>query len=187
MINAAVTSRYISALKEKRVQMAALVERSNSDVVIDVQKLKEAYQFARLINHYQGFEIIKAASEANNWNVNISETARIWTQGCIIKSRLMESLAELFKQETDLFKHPEIISEVKNNSNAIKKILIHSFSLNIATPCLSNSLQYWLSITSEKSSANIIQAQRDFFGAHTYQRIDKPLTEFFTTNWTTNG
>ena len=187
MINAAVTSRYISALKEKRVQMAALVERSNSDVVIDVQKLKEAYQFARLINHYQGFEIIKAASEANNWNVNISETARIWTQGCIIKSRLMESLAELFKQETDLFKHPEIISEVKNNSNAIKKILIHSFSLNIATPCLSNSLQYWLSITSEKSSANIIQAQRDFFGAHTYQRIDKPLTEFFTTNWTTHG
>ena len=187
MINAAVTARYVSVLKEKRKQLAATLDRSNSEANIDVQKLKEAYQFARLINHYQGFEIIKAASEANQWNVNISETARIWTQGCIIKSRLMESLAELFKKEADLFKHPAIISEVKNNAKSAKAILNDAFNLNIATLCISDSLQYWLSITTEKSNAHIIQAQRDYFGAHTYQRIDKPLTEFFTTNWTTNG
>lgn len=187
MINAAVTARYVSMLKEKRKGLASHVERNNSEVEIDVQKLKEAYQFARLINHYQGFEIIKAASEANQWNVNISETARIWTQGCIIKSKLMESLGELFKQETDLFKHPTIISEVKNNAKAVKSILNDAFSLDVSTPCISNSLQYWISITSEESSARIIQAQRDYFGAHTYQRTDKPPTQFFTTNWTTNG
>jgi len=187
MINAAVTARYVSVLKEKRTQLAATITRDNSEVVVDVQKLKEAYRFARLINHYQGFEIIKAASEANQWNVDISETAQIWTQGCIIKSRLMESLTELFKQETDLFKHPTIISEVKNSAKSAKIILNNAFSLDIATPCMSNSFQYWLSITSEKSSAHIIQAQRDYFGAHTYQRIDKPHTEFFTTNWNING
>ncbi|MEM7084964.1 MAG: NADP-dependent phosphogluconate dehydrogenase [Bacteroidota bacterium] len=187
MINAAVTARYVSMLKEKRMQMAADVDRNNATLIVDVQKLKEAYQFARLINHYQGFEIIKAASEANHWHVDLSETARIWTQGCIIKSRLMESLVEIFKKETDLFRHPAIISEVKNNVESAKLILNNAFSLNISTPCISNSLQYWISITSEKSGAHIIQAQRDYFGAHTYQRIDKPLTHFFTTNWTSNG
>lgn len=187
MINAAVTARYVSALKEMRSELAANIEQNDSQVVVDVQELKKAYQFARLINHYQGFEIIKAASEANQWTVDISETARIWTQGCIIKSKLMESLAELFKDETDLLKHQAYISEVKNNVKSMKLVLNNALSLDISTPCMSSSLQYWFSVTSEKSSANIIQAQRDFFGAHTYQRIDKSLTTYFTTNWTTNG
>jgi len=187
MINAAVTARYVSMLKDKRIQMASSVMHNNSEVIIDVQKLKDAYHFARLINHYQGFEIIKAASEANQWNVNLSETARIWTQGCIIKSRLMESLVQRFKNETDLFKHSEVISEVKSKAESIKTILNNAFNLNTAIPCISNSLQYWLSFTSAKSSAHMIQAQRDYFGAHTYQRTDQPPTKFFTSNWTTNG
>ncbi|MBL4662505.1 MAG: NADP-dependent phosphogluconate dehydrogenase [Flavobacteriaceae bacterium] len=188
MINAAVTARYLSMLKEKRVAMASLVgEVIDSQSTIDVETLKQAYHFAKLINHYQGFEIIKSASEAHQWNVNLSEISRIWTQGCIIKSQLMESLVQLFKEDNDLLKQPTFVSEVKNKTNEVNIVLNNAFNQSIATPCISGGLQYWISITSEKSGAHLIQAQRDYFGAHTYQRNDKPPTGFFTTNWTANG
>ena len=188
MINAAVTARYVSMLKEQRTQLAKTIDNSPPPTTpIDVAQLMQTYQFARILNHYQGFEIIKAASKANAWDIDLSETARIWTQGCIIKSQLMEQLVEIFKETTDLLRHATIISELKDTAEAAKQVLNHAFILNIATPCISNSLQYWMSITSAKSTAHMIQAQRDYFGAHTYQRMDRDATEFFTTNWTTNG
>lgn len=187
MINAAVTARYISMLKEKRIELASMLTAKRDIVPIDPETLKNTYTFARIINHYQGFEIIKSASIVNNWNVNLSEIARIWTQGCIIKSRLMEWFVEILKSEDDFLKHSEVFSEVKNHENDIILILNNASNLGIATPCISNSLQYWFSMTTETSSAHLIQAQRDYFGAHTYQRIDKPSSDYFTTNWTING
>lgn len=187
MINAAVTTRYISMLKEKRIELASMITAKRDIVPIDPETLKNTYTFARIINHYQGFEIVKSASIANNWNVSLSEIARIWTQGCIIKSRLMESFVEILKSEDDFLKHSEVFSEVKNHENDIILTLNNASNLGIATPCISNSLQYWFSMTTETSSAHLIQAQRDYFGAHTYQRIDKPSSDYFTTNWTING
>ena len=187
MINAAVTARYISMLKEKRIELASMLTAKRDIVPIDPETLKNTYTFARIINHYQGFEIVKSASIANNWNVSLSEIARIWTQGCIIKSRLMESFVEILKSEDDLLKHSEVFSEVSNHENDIILTLNNASNLGIATPCISNSLQYWFSMTTETSSAHLIQAQRDYFGAHTYQRIDKPSSDYFTTNWTING
>lgn len=187
MINAAVTARYISMLKEKRIELASMLTAKRDIVPIDPETLKNTYTFARIINHYQGFEIIKSASIVNNWNVNLSEIARIWTQGCIIKSRLMEWFVEILKSEDDFLKHSEVFSEVKNHENDIILTLNNASNLGIATPCISNSLQYWFSMTTETSSAHLIQAQRDYFGAHTYQRIDKPSSDYFTTNWTING
>jgi len=187
MINAAVTARYISMLKEKRIDLASMITAERAIIPLDPETLKNTYTFARIINHYQGLEIIKAASIENSWNVNLSEIARIWTQGCIIESQLMESLVEILRSEDDLLKHSEIFSVVKNNEKDVIHTLNNASNSGIATPCISNSLQYWLSLTTANSPANLIQAQRDFFGAHTYQRNDKPSTDFFTTNWTTNG
>jgi 6-phosphogluconate dehydrogenase len=187
MINAAVTARYISMLKEKRIDLASMITAERAIIPLDPETLKNTYTFARIINHYQGLEIIKAASIENSWNVNLSEIARIWTQGCIIESQLMESFVEILRSEDDLLKHSEIFSVVKNNENDVIQTLNNALNSGIATPCISNSLQYWFSLTTANSSANLIQAQRDFFGAHTYQRNDKPSTDFFTTNWTTNG
>jgi 6-phosphogluconate dehydrogenase len=187
MINAAVTARYISMLKEKRIELASMITTERNITPLDPETLKNTYTFARIINHYQGFEIIKAASVENNWNVNLSEIARIWTQGCIIKSQLMESFVEILRSENDLLNHSEVISVIKNYENDVIYTLNNASSSGISTPCISNSLQYWLSMITESSSANLIQAQRDYFGAHTYQRYDKPSTHFFTTNWTTNG
>jgi 6-phosphogluconate dehydrogenase len=99
----------------------------------------------------------------------------------------MESLVEILRSGDDLLKHSEIFSVVKNNEKDVIHTLNNASNSGIATPCISNSLQYWLSLTTANSSANLIQAQRDFFGAHMFQRNDKPSTDFFTTNWTTNG
>ncbi|MCZ6594182.1 MAG: NADP-dependent phosphogluconate dehydrogenase, partial [Bacteroidetes bacterium] len=100
---------------------------------------------------------------------------------------LMESFVEILKSEDDFLKHSEVFSEVKNHENDIILTLNNASNLGIATPCISNSLQYWFSMTTETSSAHLIQAQRDYFGAHAYQRIDKPSSDYFTTNWTING
>jgi len=187
MINAAVTARFVSVLKEQRTKLAAGFSSEKNTIEIPVEQLKSAYSFARLINHHQGFAIIKAASEENNWNIDLSEVARIWTQGCIIKSRLMEQMVDLYRLDTDLMQHVTIVSELKNKTESVKVILNNAFTYSIATPCISNSLQYWFSLSSESSPANLIQAQRDYFGAHTYKRTDKPSDENFTTNWNTHG
>ncbi|MCZ6595425.1 MAG: NADP-dependent phosphogluconate dehydrogenase, partial [Bacteroidetes bacterium] len=134
MINAAVTTRYISMLKEKRIELASMITAKRDIVPIDPETLKNTYTFARIINHYQGFEIVKSASIANNWNVSLSEIARIWTQGCIIKSRLMESFVEILKSEDDFLKHSEVFSEVKNHENDIILTLNNASNLGIATP-----------------------------------------------------
>lgn len=187
MINASVTARYISMLKEKRIELASMITTERHTTPLDPEALKNTYIFARIINHHQGFEIVRSASIENNWNVNLSEIARIWTQGCIIKSQLMESFIEILRSEDDLLKHSEIFSVIKNNKNDVIHTLNNASNTGIATPCISNSLQYWFSMTTKSSSANLIQAQRDYFGAHGYQRNDKPSTDFFTTNWTKNG
>ncbi|MEL6810690.1 MAG: NADP-dependent phosphogluconate dehydrogenase [Bacteroidota bacterium] len=187
MINAAVTARYISALKEQRVKWSGKTVVPVEADAIDIDLLKDAYTFARILNHYQGFEIIKAASKENQWNVNFSEIARIWTKGCIIQSQFMESLVTRFRDTDDLLNDTALFSELQKNEKAARSIIKHSLNLRIPIPCISNSLQSWMSLTTERSSAHLIQAQRDEFGAHTYKRIDKPFDQTFTSNWTHNG
>jgi len=189
MINAAVTARYLSSLKEKRASLSSRVE--NKDTLptesLNVEELKKAYTFARILNHYQGFEIIKAAAKENDWNINLSEIARIWTEGCIIKSRLMESLVPIFQTETDLVEDLGLFNQLKSYENSVKNILNYGFNKRLLINCMSNSYNYFVSLTTALSSAHIIQAQRDEFGAHTYRRIDTPEDQSFTSNWTTDG
>jgi 6-phosphogluconate dehydrogenase len=187
MIHAAVSARFISMLKERRNSLSATIKSAQSITEIDTEQLKKAYTAARILNHYQGFEVIKAASAEHNWQIDLSTVACIWTEGCIIKSEFMNALVTILKDNDDLLQHSALISEVKNGETALIKIVNYALKLRAATPCISNSLQYWISITSEQSPANLIQAQRDYFGAHTYQRTDQPSSENFTTNWTKNG
>lgn len=186
MIHAAVNARSVSMLKEKRTQYSSLSTTTNDPVKIDPEKLRKAYAFARIINMHQGFALLKAASEENNWNLDLSEVARIWTEGCIIKSGMMNGFSEVLKFDEDIFKHPEFESDARCQDD-LNETLMYALSQGVATPCLSAALQYWFSITSESSPANLIQAQRDYFGAHTYKRIDRPSSEDFTTNWNSNG
>jgi len=185
VISSALFARYVSAFKETRLKAAELYSFEKEAPKFDVNTLKKAYKAARIINHHQGFDLIHQASKSYNWNLNLSEIARIWTNGCIIRSELMESLVNLFSSsdKTILFE-PSIVDQVKSLKNSLKKIVIASIESDTSLPCFNEALTYLNSITTNCLSANMIQAQRDYFGAHTYERVDKKGT--FHTNWSGN-
>ena len=184
LIASALFSRYISFYKDERIQLNKNFETTNnSELNIETNKVLEAYQFARIINHYQGFKLIAEASNKYSWDLNLSEIARIWTNGCIIRSTLMEDLVSVFKDTTNILTNSQLIDLVNQYKPAVKKVVSQCVLNDIATPCLGESIQFFSGITTTYSSANIIQAQRDYFGAHTYQRLDDDSGKSHHTNW----
>ncbi len=186
-INAAVTARYLSSLKESRMKWGSKIKRTDSNEKPDVKQLEDAYLASRMINHHQGFEVIRSASNAFGWNIDLAEVARIWTEGCIIKSNFMEECAEILQNHSSLMDQLVVFGILTKRENAWKETIKYSLNNRMLINCISESYNYFKYITSEQSSAHIIQAQRDEFGAHTYRRTDRPENESFTTNWTENG
>ena len=183
MMTAAVFARYLSSLKNQRVRLSKTKITQKKLIPVEVSSLVEAYKFARIINHIQGFNLIERAANKYNWDYNPSEIARVWTQGCIIRSVLMERLSEAFKTEKSLLNNTEYI-DVLNKNESGAAILIHqAIDQKIPIDGYFSAYNYWVAMCSETLPANLIQAQRDFFGAHTYSRIDKPFEETFHTQW----
>jgi 6-phosphogluconate dehydrogenase len=184
LIASALFSRYTSFYKEERIQLnKTFKSETTSSLNISSQEVLEAYQFARIVNHYQGFKLIAEASNKFSWNLNLSEIARIWTSGCIIKSDLMQNLVAILKNTNNILTNQQLINLMKQYHPSTKKVLLQSMLNDISTPCLSESVQFFNAITTVNSSANLIQAQRDYFGAHTYQRTDDTSGKHYHTNW----
>lgn len=183
MIASAVFARFISSFKSKRSELSKTIVINETSENLDISSLEKAYQFARLINHHQGFELIQQASKDYNWNLNLSEIARIWTNGCIIRSQLMEASITILKENSDYFSDVETFKKLKYLEKYSVEILQYGLLNRIALPAFSTAQNYWIAMTTEHSSANLIQAQRDYFGAHTYQRNDKDSSKYFHTNW----
>ncbi len=184
LIASALFSRYISFYKEERVQLNKNFEHSNtSELNMTTNDILEAYQFARIINHYQGFKLISEASNKFEWHLNLSEIARIWTNGCIIRSTLMEDLVVVFKHTTNILTNSELINTVNKYKPSAKKVVSQCILNDVTTPALAEAIQFLNGITTKYTSANIIQAQRDYFGAHTYQRLDDDSGKSYHTNW----
>ena len=184
MIATALFARYISFYKNDRVEANKVFRNSKkSTLEMSSDDLLKTYQFARIINHFQGISMIHHASESYNWNLNLSEIARIWTAGCIIKSDLMVELVDVLKSSTFILKNDKIIKQIKNLKPSTNKVIAECILNEIPISCLSEAINFFNSYTTEDSSANLIQAQRDYFGAHTYQRIDDPSGKFHHTNW----
>lgn len=185
-ITASVMARNISGLKIQKEKAEELYEELNAGVVeISPKDLFAAYKSASIINHAIGFELLRMASREYKWQLNLSEIARIWTNGCIIRSAFMEELVEILGSgdEDHLLLYPEVIDQL----NKLKKQFISTIPKTLEAGCpmqvSSAALNYFLNFIRGNTSANIIQAQRDYFGAHTYERTDKPGGEFFHTNW----
>ena len=184
LVATALSSRFISFYKDERLQLNKLFDRTEtSELNLSSMEIFEAYQFARIINHYQGFKLINEASNTYKWNLNLSEIARIWTNGCIIKSTLMQDLVETLKHDANILTNTKLIDCVNQYKLAAKKVVLQSLLSDIATPALSEAVQFLNGITIAYSSANIIQAQRDFFGAHTYKRLDDESGKSYHTIW----
>ena len=184
LISSALFARYMSFYKEDRIE-ANKNFKTNHDLNIDISSddLLNTYQFARIINHYQGFNLINQASKFYNWNLNLSEIARIWTAGCIIKSDLMIELVEVFKRTDSILKDETVIEQIKALKPSTNKVVSHCILNELPISCLSESVNFFNGFTTGNSNANIIQAQRDYFGAHTYERVDDITGKFYHTNW----
>lgn len=181
LIADALFARYISSFKDDRIFFGSRIHMTRHDIVIDTDTLKNAYALARWINHHQGIEIIQSASALYNWNLNLSETTRIWTNGCIIRSVMMEDISVMLKDQINILKSKtELINETKNDLIETVTIALHA---QLAIPCLSAALNYFLAYTSADSPTNLIQAQRDFFGAHSYRKTDDLFGKSYHTEW----
>ena len=190
-ITAAVLARNISGMKEIRVNASNLYRNENNQSV-NLEEIKDelfqAYKTASIINHAVGYDLLRVASSEYSWNLNLSEISRVWTNGCIIRSGLMEDLVDIFKDSNNhLLLNKNIISEIEKNQASLTKTVSIALQSGVAVPVLSAATNYLLNFTSAQNSANMIQAQRDYFGAHTYERTDKPRGEFFHTQWKNNN
>jgi len=184
MIASALFARYTSFYKEERmVASKNLASKDNSDLDLSIDDILQAYQFARLMNHYQGFKLIQEASNNHNWGLNLSELSRIWTNGCIIRSDFMMELVTIFKTTDNLLVNEEIISRLNALRPSVKKVVSTCILNEVAIPNLSESINFLNSFAVANSSANLLQAQRDYFGAHTYQRNDDNTDKFYHTDW----
>ena len=183
LISSSLYARYISTFKEMRTRLSSTYKKEKRKLQIDNICLLEAYQLARIINHYQGFALLNEASEAMNYKLSLSELARIWTNGCIIRSKLMESLVPILKIKHNILESEEIISEIQGLKPSLTKTVIQAISSEVPIPCFSETLNFFNGITEKQLPANLIQAQRDCFGAHTYRRNDENDGTSHHTHW----
>lgn len=182
-ITQAVLARILSSEKEQRVKGQRLYNIKRSEIkTLNISTIKSAYQTARIINHAIGFETLRKASTVYQWELHLSEIARIWTNGCIIRSKLMEKLVDILDGfEDSILFHESVIPQITKGQVALKKVVQEAMVAGAAIPVFSASLSYFNAMIQGDSSASILQAQRDFFGAHTYERKDKE--GWFHTVW----
>jgi 6-phosphogluconate dehydrogenase len=185
MISSALFARYISAFKQERVKFSENYRYQGIDTesAFDSEVARIAYTTARILNHHQGFELMKAASDEFQWGLDFPEIARIWTNGCIIRSVLMDELSTVFKDNKSMFDSPDIKTRLEHGHKELKVFAIQMITAGISIPCHLSALDYLNAYSTGYATANVLQAQRDFFGAHTYQRTDDLTGKFHHTQW----
>ncbi len=187
----AVFARCISALQGERLNASKVLKGpSLSSSGIDksdfINKVKNALYASKICSYAQGFALIKTASEEYKWNLNFGRIALLWRAGCIIRARFLEHIKNAFdknKELPNLLLDPYFKDVVTKNQNDWRYVVSKSVELGIPVPAFSSALAYYDSYRAERLPANLLQAQRDYFGAHTYERVDKPRGEFFHTKW----
>jgi len=186
-IDIAVSMREISALKEERIQADALYNRPKVKLV-NKEKLEnlaeQALYFSFIITYAQGLHQLADASNEYGYELEIAEIAKIWRAGCIIRAGLLADITEAFNEDKslpNLLLSPLFIDKVQNTVNAARELVAYAATNGIPVPGLSNSLTYFDGYTSSRLPLNLIQAQRDYFGSHTYERLDKD--GIFHTEW----
>jgi 6-phosphogluconate dehydrogenase len=185
MITNALFARFTSSFKDERIEASQKYENTeNISQKLSIDNLKGAYTIARIINHHQGIHLIDEASQQYDWELNLPEIARIWTNGCIIRSVLMKKLIAILIDTTRILQHDEMRVRVQPHISQLGMVVASGHISGISIPCLSAASDFINTYVNAQSSANIIQAQRDFFGAHTYKRADDPNGPSHHTIWT---
>ena len=195
LIGESVFARCLSALKEERVEAAKILEGPRSKVAVGdraafIEDVRRALYCSKIISYAQGYMLLRAAAKENGWNLNMGGIALMWRGGCIIRSRFLGKIKEAFDKNPgleNLLMDSFFFSALNQYQASWRKALIHAVELGIPTPAFSTALAFFDGYRTARLPANLLQAQRDYFGAHTYERTDKPRGEFFHTNWTGRG
>ncbi len=187
-IDAAVSMRYLSAMKEERIAAAEKYASAEKYITVNKEELvntcKNALHFAFILSYAQGLHLLHEASKIYGYNVNMAEVVRIWKGGCIIRSALLNDLRKAYLEDSSLnniIQSPVFVSTLKSLRQAAADFCGISMKNKLPAAVFAASLNYFDAYCSERLPANLIQAQRDFFGAHTYERIDE--TGSFHTDW----
>lgn len=194
LIGEAVFTRFLSALKEQRVEASKVLSGPKPEFKGDKQQfiedLRNALYASKIISYTQGYQLMRSAAETYNWDLNYGGIALMWRGGCIIRSVFLGKIKEAYDKNPDLnnlLLDPFFKEKVMNNQDSWRRVMATAISNGIPVPAMSAALAYYDGYRSEKTPANLLQAQRDYFGAHTYERVDHPRGEFFHTNWTGRG
>ncbi len=194
LIGEAVFARCLSSLKEERTQLSKLYSAPGKSLEGNkeqmVEKIRQALYASKIISYAQGFMLMRAAATEHNWNLNYGSIALMWRGGCIIRSKFLGKIKEAFDKNRELksLLFDDFFKDAITSCESSWREVVSMAALNgIPMPCFSTALSFFDGYRTERLPANLLQAQRDFFGAHTYERIDKPRGEFFHTNWTGKG
>ncbi|MBO9570758.1 MAG: decarboxylating NADP(+)-dependent phosphogluconate dehydrogenase [Chitinophagaceae bacterium] len=195
LITESVFARCLSAMKNERVQAAQVLTAGpkpsfNGDKKQFINLLRDALYAAKVISYAQGYQMMRAAAKEFGWELNYGNIALMWRGGCIIRSRFLGNIKEAFDKNpelTNLLLDPYFSGKIQACEEGLRKVTATAILNGIPVPCLSAGINYYDGFRCERLPANLLQAQRDYFGAHTYERIDKPRGQFFHTNWTGRG
>ncbi len=194
LIGEAVFARCLSALKEERVAASKILTGPKRAAAQDrkafVEDVRQALYCSKVISYAQGYMLLREAAKEHAWNLNLGGIALMWRGGCIIRSRFLGKIKEAYDKNPHLTNLlvDDFFSQLLNEYQASwRRAIIQAIEYGVPTPAFSTALSFYDGFRTARLPANLLQAQRDFFGAHTYERSDKPRGEFFHTNWTGRG
>ena len=194
LIGEAVFARFLSALKDERVMAHKVLSGPGAGFSDDrnalVDDLEQALYASRIVSYAQGFQLMRTVSRNRNWDLDPGTIALMWRGGCIIRSAFIENIRDAFERNTDLpnlLMDPFFTTAIANAQASWRRVVATAATLGIPLPCIGAALAYYDGYRTERLPANLLQAQRDYFGAHTYERVDRPRGESCHTNWTGRG
>jgi 6-phosphogluconate dehydrogenase len=194
LIGEAVFSRCLSAIKDERVAASAILPGPNHKAEHDraafIEDVRRALFCSKIISYAQGYMLLREAAKEQGWNLNFGGIALMWRGGCIIRSRFLGKIKDAFDKNpglTNLLLDEFFTNLLVNYQASWRKAIIQAIEYGVPTPAFTTALAFYDGYRTARLPANLLQAQRDFFGAHTYERVDQPRGKFFHTNWTGRG
>ena len=194
LIGESVFARCLSAQKDERVVASKILTGSKPEFTGDrsafIEDLRKALLASKIVSYAQGYALMRSASEDYKWDLNYGGIALMWRGGCIIRSVFLGKIKDAFDKNPDISNillDPYFTGKILEAQAGWRNVVTQAISAGIPVPAFSTALCYFDAYRSERLPANLLQAQRDYFGAHTYERLDKPRGEFFHTNWTGRG
>ena len=195
LIGESVFARCLSAIKDERIAASKVLKGpkakpSVGDRAAFIENVRRALYCSKIISYSQGYMLLKAAAKENGWNLNMGGIALMWRGGCIIRSQFLGNIKTAFdkKKNLDNLLLDKFFSRAVNKYQASwRKAVMAAVKLGVPTPAFSTALAFFDGYRAGRLPANLLQAQRDYFGAHTYERLDQPRGQFFHTNWTGKG